>query len=121
MEIPDTSSEVSVDPFTWFSARIVLRRLPFEKVPDDELFEESIILLRAGSEEEAWQRAERLGTEAGHEYENVYGEKVIWQFQEVLDVVQVLHEKVGDGTEVYYKFLRREELEQVRQMLQRKL
>lgn len=88
-----------------------------DRPEDDDLYEERIVLLRSGSEDEAKAKAEAIAREQGEKYKNVYEETVRWSFVEVIDVKQVLSESIADGTEVYYCFLRKDELDQIKQML----
>jgi len=73
---------------------------------DDPLWEESILLLQANSEEEAREEAVRLGTASGVTFRAVSGERVIWEFVRVTDMHEILDESLKHGTEVFSRFLR---------------
>lgn len=112
---------MTVEPLRWYSARVVLERLIGGAQEVSPLFEERMFLLRAKGDEEALQRAERLGRAGEETFENERGERIQWIFKEVLDIKAVLDDTLADGSEIYYAFYQRDELEQVRQALQTKL
>ena len=102
---------------TWFAARIILRSVHHDKPRDPKLFEERIVLVHAATEDEARQKAERLGRAAREEYANTDSNAVVWEFMELLDVKQLFLNELEDGCEVYYGFLNAEELDQIRRMV----
>jgi len=53
------------------------------------LCDETVKLLRASSDEDAWKQALKLGRAAQHQYRNSRGELVRWIFAEVASVSQV--------------------------------
>lgn len=53
------------------------------------LCDETVKLLRASSDEEAWKQALKLGRAAQHEYRNSRGELVRWIFAEVAEISRV--------------------------------
>ena len=101
----------------WFAARLLFE----SRVDDahtDSLYEERIILVRAGSGTNvARKKAEKVGAASSHRYENQTGADVAWLFKEVLDLVQLNDANIGEGTEVYHQYLSAEEVEHVRQSL----
>lgn len=68
-----------------------------------QLFEESIMLVRAQSFEHAYKIAEKKSLEYDEPYKNPYGQQVTWKFIEALDCYLIGRE-VGSGTEVYSCF-----------------
>lgn len=98
----------------WFGVLTVMEAAHPEEEVEEKLFEVRIIVVRAGTEDEAREKAERFGVSSKLEYENPFGKKVIWTFREVLDIVQVFDETIDDGTEVYYSFIRERGLEHLR-------
>lgn len=70
---------------------------------DIQSFEESIILVRARSFDEAYEIAECKSTEFDKPYENPYGQIVNWKFIEAVDCYLIL-ETLESGTEVYSCF-----------------
>ena len=99
----------------WYAARLLFA----SDVPgENALYEERIIVLRCErGEDAARKKARKLAKVETHSYQNIDGETVSWTFTEVLDVVQLDIQSVGDGTEVYHHFLTAEEVDQVRDSL----
>ncbi len=71
----------------------------------DEWFEESIVLVQASDENEAWQKAEALGEQIAFEHQREANFGVRWEFVGVLSVYELLDEELTDGTEVFSRFL----------------
>ncbi len=59
------------------------------------LCDETVKLLRARSDEEAWRLALKLGRAAQHEYRNSRGERVRWLFAEVAAISRVPTDQHG--------------------------
>lgn len=97
----------------WYSARIVMQAVHTQERVREKLFEDSIILIRAASDEEARRRAEKVGRSREHAYLNMYGKRVEWVFFKLLDLVEVLEDPPRDGSEVYYRFLNKKELDRL--------
>jgi|GEM_PF-1292584 len=105
-------------PMKWFSALVIQEATHPEEQNQSPLFEADVILINAVTEDEARKKAEEIGKSSQHEYLNAYGHRVAWVFKEVLDIKEVDAERIGDGTEVYYVFLNREELLGLRRALE---
>ncbi|PEC19706.1 DUF4288 domain-containing protein [Bacillus cereus] len=71
----------------------------------DTLFEESIILVKANSLEEAHKLGEKLAIQSELTYENVYEEQVTWKFRKVLHVFELDDTPFETGKELYARFL----------------
>ena len=48
---------------------------------------------------------------------NADNDAVAWEFTELLDVKELFLDELEDGCEVYYGFVNREELDQIRRMV----
>ena len=59
-------------------------------------------LIKASSPEEAYARSLKVGRDANVSYKNMYGEKVDCRFRGLLDL-NVIHEELGDGCELFYR------------------
>jgi hypothetical protein len=70
------------------------------------LYEESFVLVRAASVEEASERAEELGRGEQTEYLNEAGETIRWSLKHVVDVSDVVDDELGDGATVYARHFR---------------
>ncbi|WP_169907772.1 DUF4288 domain-containing protein [Priestia abyssalis] len=69
-------------------------------------YEESIILVKAPSFDQAYVTAEKEAKEAEVDYLNPYDEMVEWKFVESLDCFKLLDEKLQSSTELYSRYLR---------------
>lgn len=76
------------------------------KVPDDPLWEESVIVVDASSEEEAQEKAEQLARKEAVSFRAVSGEQVEWNFVGVIGSHEITDQVVAEGTEVFSRFLR---------------
>ena len=98
----------------WFAARLLFERSFDGGPPAPALYEETVVLLKGSGMAEAEKKATKLGKAASHSYKNVDGETITWTFKEVLDVVQLNEAEIGEGSEVYSRFLRPEDVKSVR-------
>ncbi|HHT7188063.1 TPA: DUF4288 domain-containing protein [Bacillus cereus] len=71
----------------------------------DTLFEESIILVKASSLEEAHALGERIAIQSEHTYDNMYGKQITWTFRKLLHVFELDDTSFETGTELYARFL----------------
>ncbi|EJQ99302.1 MULTISPECIES: DUF4288 domain-containing protein [Bacillus] len=71
----------------------------------DTLFEESIILVKANSLEEAHELGEKIALQSEDTYDNMYDVQVTWQFRKVLHVFELNDTSFETGTELYARFL----------------
>ncbi|MEH6996464.1 DUF4288 domain-containing protein [Neobacillus drentensis] len=69
-------------------------------------YEESIMLVKAQSYEQANSIAEKKAKNEEIDYLNPYEELVEWKFVEALDCFILIDEKLQSGTELYSRFLR---------------
>lgn len=88
----------------WYSARLLLERTVGGGKPVKPLFEESVIIFQSTDRHTASKNAKQLGRKASHRFKNVYGETVRWTFREVLEVQEIMGDKLTDGTEVYFRW-----------------
>jgi Domain of unknown function (DUF4288) len=68
-------------------------------------YEESHLLIKANTSEEAICLGEKLGYENEHSYENKYGENVHQKFIKVLECFELIDENLKTGTEVYSRHI----------------
>ncbi|EEM87411.1 MULTISPECIES: DUF4288 domain-containing protein [Bacillus] len=71
----------------------------------DTLFEESIILVKASSLEEAHALSEQIAIQSEHTYVNMYDEQITWKFRKVLHVFELDDTSFETGKELYARFL----------------
>jgi Domain of unknown function (DUF4288) len=75
--------------------------------PDYEaLFEESFMLVKASSLEEAKQKAKHYGDTHTATFENGSGESITWKLKHIVDVNQALDDVDLDGAEIYARHFR---------------
>ena len=79
----------------------------------DTLFEESIILVKANSLEEAHELGEKIALQSEDTYDNMYGEQVTWTFRKVLHVFELDDTPFETGKELYARFLHVKKTESV--------
>ncbi|WP_242229209.1 DUF4288 domain-containing protein [Bacillus cereus group sp. BfR-BA-01329] len=85
----------------------------------DTLFEESIILVKASSLEEAHALGEQIAIQSEHMYDNMYGEQVTWTFRKLLHVFELDETPFETGKELYARFLQVKKNETVDTVVQK--
>jgi hypothetical protein len=75
-----------------------------------ELWEESLVFIRANSSEEALARAREIGYARELAYTAIDKSKVVWKFFKVERVFEVMDELI-DGAEIFSRHLRNSEVE----------
>lgn len=100
----------------WFSVKLIFENIiSGEPEPDtiDEnytdkyiTYEESIVLIKAQSFDNAYKIAEKKARENEMEYTNTYGQLVNCKFIEAIDCFSISDETLGTGVEIYSRFLR---------------
>ena len=94
----------------WFTASLLFKSGRPAATDREPLWEEQIILLEAGDELAAEQKATQHGKAQEHEYRNQAGEFVQWSFERVERLCQVEASVLKDGTELFSRFLRDSEV-----------
>lgn len=84
--------------------------LLLESTSDDPdhrpLYEESFVLVKAESEDEAREKAAGHGKELETSYEDEHHRPVTWRFKELVDVRALEDATFDDGTELFSRFFR---------------
>ncbi len=70
------------------------------------LYEETFVLIRASSVEEAREKVNRYTQREQASYFNEWHEKITWSLKHVIDVNAVLYEPLEDGAELYTRYFR---------------
>ncbi len=96
----------------WFGVSVLLcAETPGEKEAD-LLWEESIVLVKGASEDEARLLGEKIGKGMEHEYESVSGAHIRWTFRSICEVYEIQEQKIlRTGAEVFSRFLRHSEVQ----------
>jgi hypothetical protein len=98
----------------WYGINLLFKSIHDPATSENEpLWEESILLIEAASEEEARQTGARLGRSKNHEYISASGDLVKWRFEKVESVCEILDDTISSGTEVFSRFLRESEVESI--------
>jgi hypothetical protein len=84
---------------SWYLARLLMKCSA--NVENEPLFLEEFILLRGGSYDEAYEKAETKGRSMAHSYLNDAGGEVQWAFQSVLEIRRLIDDELVDGSELY--------------------
>lgn len=72
---------------------------------DEKLFEESIILVKAATIEQACTIAREQAKQSEHEYSNAYGQLVKWKLVNILHAFELNDDEIENGTEIYSRFI----------------
>lgn len=87
---------------SFYIAAIIYQGL--SDAPDEApLYEESLVLITATSDEEAHEKAARYVNET-HSYKNMYGNTITWSLKHIARVQSTLTDEFIDGKEIYSRF-----------------
>jgi len=67
------------------------------------LLEESVLLFKSAPSSVA-VKGRQVAKQRQHSYKNVYGERVSWKLHQVLEIVEVIDQRITEGSEVYHRF-----------------
>ena len=70
------------------------------------LFEESFMLVKASSIEEAHQKTQKYADAHTSTFQNEAGDSITWNLKHIVDVNQVLYDINSDGSEIYARHFR---------------
>jgi Domain of unknown function (DUF4288) len=91
----------------WYSAALLFERIHPTRTgrAKEPLWEESVILVDASSEEDAREKAEAFGKKEAISFQAISGERVEWRLVEVVDIHEIQDRDLKSGTEVFSRFL----------------
>ena len=93
----------------WYPAECVFRSVHHDgSAKGKQLLERHYFLLKADDDESANKKARELAKNKQHSYSNPDGIRVKWVLERVVDVKQILANKLSEGTEVYYQYFHRQ-------------
>ena len=103
---------------SWYGVRVIYEALLPDDPGGEPLFEDRILVVEGQNEAAVRSKAEELCRSDETTYKNEFGQQISWIFSEILDI----REFVGngppkDGTEVYYMFQTRDDIDRLRQAL----
>ena len=85
----------------WYVAEVIVQCQVGKSRKRKTLYDRQIKVLRASTDEVAYERALALGKEENHFYRNSRGQRVSWEFVG-LGNLETLHAKrISDGTEIH--------------------
>lgn len=97
----------------WFAVACYFKRTIIGNPHCRALFEVSISLYECGDADAAAAHARSIANDSPLQFANVYGETVVWEFTGELEVFEVSGE-IGEGTEVFARFLGKQAYDQLR-------
>ena len=97
----------------WYTASVLLAGEHQMEPPVPSLWEEVILLIEAGTEEQARSTAETIGRSKAHEYYVTEPKRHVmrWTFGRVDRVCAIEEAMLKSGTELFSRFLRQSEAE----------
>jgi Domain of unknown function (DUF4288) len=99
----------------WYVAEIIVRCRVDRLSKRKTLYDRQIKVLRASTDEMAYERALELGKTENHSYKNSVGEKVCWEFVGLGNIESLHESKISDGTEIHSRLQRGNPKSEVRQ------
>jgi len=85
----------------WYVAEVIVQCRVGKTPKGKTLYDRQVKVLRAPTNEAAYERALDLGRAENHSYKNSAGETVFWRFVGLANL-ETLHEgRISDGTEIY--------------------
>src|SRR5262245_23084046 len=93
----------------FYSASLLSRGVAPHRDKDECLWQDSIVLIEASSEEDALGKAKELGKSGEHEYVSATNEHIEWVFVRVERVFEI-GDSLSPGTELFSRFLRASEV-----------
>jgi Domain of unknown function (DUF4288) len=101
----------------WYLATLVEEITVEGETPN--IIHKNLVLVRAGSSEQAYERAHELGTQAELQYENPSGKIVRVKFRG-LNTLNVVHDELEHGAELQYEELVGLSADEVEGLIRRK-
>jgi hypothetical protein len=98
----------------WYVAEVIVRCRAGKASKRRTLYDRQIKVLRAATDELAYERALELGRAENHSYKNSAGEKVSWEFLGLGNLEELLEKTISDGTEIHSRLERGNPKSQVR-------
>ena len=95
----------------WYSVRLLLRCTGKGQPQRLPLYEDRIVVVRAGNHRAAKQKAGRIVRDRETPYKNALGDMVRWHVSKVFESVKLFDDEAGsdgfkDGAQVYWRFIR---------------
>ena len=98
----------------WYVAEVIVRCRVGKASRRRTLYDRQIKVLRAATDELAYERGLELGRAENHSYKNSAGERVSWEFLGLGNLEELLEKTISDGTEIHSRLERGNPKSQVR-------
>jgi hypothetical protein len=95
----------------WFTVNLLFEGVHVNRSDRDSLWQERLLLIRAGNEDEAQHQGEAEGRAREHDYVSGGGDQIRWQFRQVERVFPIDGEALDGGKELFSRFLHTSEVE----------
>jgi hypothetical protein len=96
-----------------FAASLLFRGVSDNCPSEEDVWEESIVLIFAEDKESATQKAEKIGRENEVSYEAMAGNMLAWKFVQIERLYEIMDSEITDGTEVFSRYLKNSEVESI--------
>jgi hypothetical protein len=96
-----------------FSISLFFRGVHNKTPSEDDVWEESIILILAFDEITAKEKAIKIGKSKEVSYEVSDKDTLCWTFSQVERVYEILDKEIGDGVEIFSRFYRNHEINSI--------
>jgi hypothetical protein len=90
----------------WYAASLLFSSEHVGQPSEAPLWEEQIVIFQAEDDTMARTKAEHRGRSEQHEYPAAENHMIRWRFEGVERIHPIESEHLGDGTEVFSRFLR---------------
>jgi hypothetical protein len=90
----------------WYVAEIIIRCRVGKLSKRKTLYDRQIKVVRASTDEMAYERAIKLGKAENHFYKNSIGQKVYWDFLGLGNLESLHEKKISHGTEIHSRLQR---------------
>ena len=96
----------------WYTGLLLFRSTHHPDSGDEPLWEETLILVNANSDEQARTLLTKYATSEEHNFLNENGSKVSWEFMKVASVFEI-GDVLKEETELFYRFLKDSEVKSI--------
>jgi hypothetical protein len=90
----------------WYVVEIIVRCRVGKLSKRKTLYDRQIKVLRASTDEMAYERALKLGKAENHSYKNSADEKVCWEFLGLGNLESLRETQISDGAEIHSRLQR---------------
>jgi hypothetical protein len=85
----------------WYVAEVIVQCRVGRVSKRKTLYDRQIKVLRASTDDAAYERALELGRAENHSYKNSAGETVVWEFIGLGNLESLREKRISDGTEIH--------------------